>query len=151
MFLVGSWVNICFLFCFPAMPASLHWYTLVHLSFRFCIFESGKREFNEIWPFVRAPLWVGGWSGQPQILKSPYPEFSSLLFKTQSKACFSNSIAAIHCFRMYNQQFTPLHHYQFNPQASLPASPWRWGLPDGSHAHQGGPAQPAIGFQRWWW
>ena len=57
---------------------------------------------------------MGGWSGQPQILKSPYPEFSSLLFKTQSKACFSNSIAAIHCFRMYNQHFTPLHSIIIN-------------------------------------
>ena len=33
-------------------------------------------------------------------------------------------------------------------QASLPTTPWWRRLPDGSDAHQGGPTQPASGFQR---
>ena len=33
-------------------------------------------------------------------------------------------------------------------QAPVPTTPRWWRLPDGSDAHQGGPTQPASGFQR---
>ena len=81
MFLFGSWVNICFLFWMPVVPVSLHWYTLVQLSSGFCIFKFGAGKNLTKCGLLSELYCEWGWPGQPQILKSPYPEFASHYLK----------------------------------------------------------------------
>ena len=89
MFLFGSWVNICFLFWLPVVPVSLHWYTLVQLSSGFCIFKFGAGKNLTKCGLLSELYCEWGWPGQPQILKSPYPEFASHYLKPALSIFFS--------------------------------------------------------------
>ena len=87
MFRVGGWVNICFLFWLPVVPVSLHWYTLVQLSSGFCIFKFGAGKNLTKCGLLSELYCEWGWPGQPQILKSPYPEFASRYLKPTLSIC----------------------------------------------------------------